>query len=89
MGSTSGFDTLHTRNTRSVDAFSTVHTPSNRRISAASTAILSVLAVRNILDTPEYFWSVNYTGSIRVQRCKTKEHRFRHLCESSMPPTGQ
>ncbi|CAM9818288.1 unnamed protein product, partial [Laminaria digitata] len=47
--------TAHTPSTRSIQAFSTAHnTPSTPSISDASTAILPLLPVRNILDTPRY-----------------------------------
>ena len=45
-----------------VRAFRTAHTPSARSISAASTAILSVLAVRNVLDTSSIVGARNILG---------------------------
>ena len=56
--------TAHTPSTRSIQAFGTAHTPRTRSIQAFSTAHTPVLAVRNVLDTPEHTRSTKYTGSV-------------------------
>ena len=64
----------HSPSTRSVRAFSTAHTPTiartpstahtlSTRVNPASTAaILSVLAIRNVPETPEYIIRTRYTA---------------------------